>query len=247
MSIDVVVLTKNSELILEKCLNSIYQSVPVNNVIVVDGFSTDRTLEILERYKAEKQNIKIISDKGTRATARQRGIRNVETEWFMFVDSDVILCQDWFKRAIKHINDVDDVGAVFGLNVDAPNVKSPIMLRMLMHTAKEAFEFRGGTHDTLILRDLVKDIKIPEDLCVYEDKYIIDWIRKKGYKVIMGDDLYCIHYIPPTDWCLKKSIYLASSEIKYGLFRFHFFKNILYYPFFVFHWFVQNMKKNSIL
>lgn len=247
MSIDVVVLTKNSERILEKCLNSIYQNVPVNNVIVVDGFSTDRTLEILERFKAENQNIKIISDKGTRATARQKGIQNVDTEWFMFVDSDVVLCQDWFKRATKHINDVDDVGAVFGLNLDAPNVKSPIMLRMLMHTAKEAFKFRGGTHDILILRDLVKDIKIPEDLCVYEDKYIIDWIRKKGYKVIMGDDLYCMHYIPPTDWCLKKSIYLASSEIKYGLFRFHFFKNILYYPFFVFHWFVQNMKKNSIL
>ena len=240
-------LTKDSEDILEECLNSIYENVPVNNLIIVDGFSTDRTLDILHRYNAKTQNIKIISDKGTRATARQKGIQNVETEWFMFVDSDVILCKDWFKRATKYINDVNDVGAVWGLNVDAPNVKNQTLLRMIMHTAREVFKFRGGTHDILILRDLMKDIKIPQFLHAYEDKYIVDWIKKKGYKVVIGDDLYCMHYRPPTDWCPKESIYLASLEIKYGLVHFHTFKYILYYPFYAFYWFVQNMKKNFIL
>jgi glycosyltransferase involved in cell wall biosynthesis len=49
-SIDVVILTKNSEHLLEKCLNSLYKNVPVKRLIVVDGFSEDKTLDILERY-----------------------------------------------------------------------------------------------------------------------------------------------------------------------------------------------------
>jgi len=34
----------------------------------------------------------------------------------MFADSDVILCKDWFKKAERYIK--DDVGAVWGLNID---------------------------------------------------------------------------------------------------------------------------------
>jgi len=237
-------ITKDSEHVLEECLNAIYESVPVNNLIIVDGFSTDRTLDILRKYHDKNGNIKIINDKGTRATARQKGIENIETEWFMFVDSDVIICKDWFKRAVKYIDDANDVGAVWGVNVDTPNISSQTFLRMITHAATEVFKFRGGTHDVLILRESVKDIKIPEFLHAYEDKYIIDWIKKKGYRVVIGDDLYCMHYRPPTDWCLKESVLLASHEVKYGLVHFHTFKYVLYYPFYSFYWFVQNLKKN---
>jgi hypothetical protein len=40
---------------------------------------------------------KVIFDKGTRATARQKGIEAVGTEWFVFVDSDVVLKEGWFE------------------------------------------------------------------------------------------------------------------------------------------------------
>jgi len=48
MEIDVIVLTKNSERLLTECLASIYENVPVNKLIVVDGYSTDSTLEIVK-------------------------------------------------------------------------------------------------------------------------------------------------------------------------------------------------------
>ena len=38
---DVIVLTKNSERLLEQCFDSIFENVPVNRLIVVDGYSTD--------------------------------------------------------------------------------------------------------------------------------------------------------------------------------------------------------------
>lgn len=123
-------------------------------------------------------------------------------------------------------------------------MKSQTFLKMLMHVAKEVFKIRGGMHDTLIRHESVRDIKILEYLHIYEDKYIIDWIKEKGYKVVTDDNLYCMHYRSPEDWCLKESIHLASLEIRYGLVHFYGFRFILYYPFYVFYWFIQNMKKN---
>ena len=55
-AIDVVMLTKNSEHLLDKCLVSIYANVPVNNLIVVDGFSTDRTLKIVDAFNEKYRN-----------------------------------------------------------------------------------------------------------------------------------------------------------------------------------------------
>ena len=101
-SVDVVLLTKNSEKVLEECLASVYANVPVNQLIVVDGYSNDKTLEILNHYNQKHGNVKVFFDRGTRATAREKGIRQVKTEWFMFVDSDVVVCKDWYPKRSAH-------------------------------------------------------------------------------------------------------------------------------------------------
>lgn len=125
--VDVVMLTKNSAHLLSKCLTSIYQNVPVKNLIVIDGFSTDRTPQILELFNKKYGNISMFQMNGSRAKARTEGIRRVSTEWFMFVDSDVVLCKDWYKKAQTDL--ANGVGALWGLNVDVlPNVKDKRIL-----------------------------------------------------------------------------------------------------------------------
>jgi len=237
-AIDVVMLTKNSEHLLNKSIKSIYDNVPVNRLIIIDGSSVDNTLSILHKINKKHGNIRVIIEKSSRAKARERGIKEVETEWFMFVDSDVILCKDWYKKIQKYLK--DDVGAIWGLNIDViPNVKNKFFLKSLMLVARECFKLRGGMHDTLIRRKLVEDIKIPEELHAYEDLYIVNWIKKKGYKVLVGNQIFCLHYRPFTDWNIKESVSLASLEIKCGLYHSHVFQYAFYYPFFVFYWFLQ--------
>jgi len=241
--VDVVMLTKNSEHLLSRCLTSIYENVPVKRLIIVDGSSTDDTLKILSKFNKRFRNIEIVTENGSRAKARQRGIQEVETEWFMFADSDVILCQRWFEKAEKHTR--DDVGAIWGLNIDViPNVRNKLFLKSLAVVARECFNLRGGMHDTLIRRELVEDIKIPDQLHAYEDRYIVNWIKKKDYKVVIGDDIYCLHYRPSEDWNVRESISLAALEIKCGLVYSHTFKYAFYYPFFVFYWILQVLNKN---
>jgi glycosyltransferase involved in cell wall biosynthesis len=169
--VDVVMLTKNSEHLLSKCLESIYRNVPVNRLIVVDAFSTDRTTAILDEISKQYGNVRIINDKGSRGKARQKGIQEVETDWFKFVDSDAILCEDWFKKTSIHIR--KDVGAIWGIEIWSV-IQNPTVLKVFLQITRKIFETRGGTHDLLVRRDAIRDIRIPENLHVFEDAYVKD-------------------------------------------------------------------------
>ena len=212
-SADVVLLTMNSERKLEECLASVYRNVPVNQLIAVDGGSTDRTLEILNQFDRKYGNVKIIHDSGTRATARQKGIENVTADWFLFVDSDVVLCRDWHRKAMQHVD--NEVGAVWGIEVWS-TIRSQATLKMFLWMTRKIFDLRGGTHDTLVRTEAVRDIKIPGNLHVFEDAYIKDWIAKKGYRIVVCYDPYCIHYRPQAVWTLRGSLGIVADALKYS-------------------------------
>jgi glycosyltransferase involved in cell wall biosynthesis len=215
-SVDVVLLTKNSERVLEKCLRSMYENIPVSQLIVVDGYSTDKTLAILDRFNRRYHNIFVFSDRGTRAMAREKGIQQVKTDWFAFIDSDVVVCKNWYQKALKHID--KEAGAVWGIEVWS-TIQNEVALKMFLWVTRKIFDLRGGTHDTLIRTDLVRDIEIPKNLHVFEDAYIRDWIAQKGYKIVACYNPYCVHHRPEAVWTFRGSTNLVVEGIRCGSFR----------------------------
>ena len=215
-SIDVAILTLNSGRMLRECINSVYQNVPVNNLIIIDGYSTDTTKEIVKEFQEKYGNVSFIQEKGTRGSARQTAIRLVKSDWFMFVDSDVILSKNWFAEAEKLVK--DDVGAIWGIEIWSV-LRGSKLLRLFERVTIKIFEKRGGTHDTLIRRKTVEDIKIPYQLHTYEDGYIKDWIDKKGYKVLGVYEPYCIHFRPDEVWTTRKHVEFMVSDLKYAVHR----------------------------
>jgi glycosyltransferase involved in cell wall biosynthesis len=84
--VTVVVPVRDAEAILEACLESVARQAPAA-VIVVDGLSTDRTLEIAGRFADL-----ILSDEGRGLpAARSIGARAATTPLVALVDADVIL------------------------------------------------------------------------------------------------------------------------------------------------------------
>lgn len=165
--IDVVMITKNSlKPCLNECITSIINNLPLNRLIVIDSFSTDGTIDAFNIFN--NIDIKLIQMECSRGAARELGINNVSTDWFAFIDSDVILEKDWFKLIFSHTS--EKIGAVEG------NVKSKegVVQRIRVNG-------RGYTNCTLIRTSLVKDIKIPSEMVVYEDQYIRRHIERKGY------------------------------------------------------------------
>ena len=246
MAVDVVIITKNSERMLNQCLKAVYENVPVNRLIIVDGYSTDNTLGIARRFQKKYGNVLVIQDNGTRATARQKGIAQVKTEWFMFVDSDAVLCKNWFQKAEKYVG--ENVGAVWGIEVWS-TIHNPSLLKVFLLVTRKIFELRGGTHDTLIRTDLVKDIEIPEFLHVFEDAYIKDWITQKGYKMIACYIPYCVHFRPASVWTMRGSLNIIADAIRFGrltlLFKLTFAYGF-YTAYSVYQFFVNNLKTQAV-
>jgi glycosyltransferase involved in cell wall biosynthesis len=216
-SIDVVMLTLNSFTpILPRAVDSLYANVPVRRLIVVDNGSTDGTLEFLGRYP----NVSVVDNRGgTRASSRQRGIEAVESEWFMFLDSDIVLCEGWYSKASGHIT--PKVGAVFGATIPMDRhvfnaVNAIARLKRTSVVVLQASQKRYLTGDTLFRKKAVEGIRIPPDLQTLEDEYIGKYLVSRGYQFLRVSDAYCHHYISQPGY-LNEAVYAGYMMRKYRL------------------------------
>lgn len=93
--ISIIVPVYNTEKYLDKCIKSILcQTYDDLEIIFINDGSTDRSLQILEKYQASDNRIKIISvENGGQGRARNIGIERAAGEFIMFVDSD-----DWISE-----------------------------------------------------------------------------------------------------------------------------------------------------
>lgn len=86
MGISAVILTKNSEATIRDCLELVSQNNP-QEIIVVDGYSSDKTTDIVKEYTD-----RIYFDEGKGICyARQLGAEVATEEYIFYVDSDVVL------------------------------------------------------------------------------------------------------------------------------------------------------------
>lgn len=97
--ITVIVPAFNAEKTIKKCLDSIInQSYKDCKIIVIDDGSSDSTPHICDEYASKNDNISVfhIDNKGV-SNARNVGIENVCTEYFVCVDSDDSVERDYLK------------------------------------------------------------------------------------------------------------------------------------------------------
>ena len=112
--ITIVIATYNSELTLSKCLDSIVaQKCELVELIIVDGDSTDRTLEILKRYESNVDILVSETDEGI-YDAWNKGLSLAEGSWIMFVGSDDELRPDCIKRYKQQIEVDSDYDYISG-------------------------------------------------------------------------------------------------------------------------------------
>jgi len=101
---DVVICTLNSEHSIKACIESVLREVAVQRIHVVDGGSTDATLEIVRRFP---QVTVYLRPDLTLGQSRAFAFGLPETEWFLQIDSDVVLREGWAKEAASQFGRAD--------------------------------------------------------------------------------------------------------------------------------------------
>ncbi|HFI0135681.1 TPA: glycosyltransferase family 2 protein [Streptococcus suis] len=107
--VTVIIPVYNSSEFLDKCLTSLVnQSYKDIRIIVVNDGSTDNSLEIAKLFSDNHENVKVIDkeNEGVSST-RNIGIKNTQTEYIMFVDSDDYLDEFYVERLISATSDED--------------------------------------------------------------------------------------------------------------------------------------------
>lgn len=100
--ISVIIPVKNEEKKIEQCLAAVFaQSFVPDEVIIVDGHSTDETVK-----KAQKYPVLIFYENyHTRAGANQIGIENANGDFIAFTDADCIPEKDWLENLMKEFRE----------------------------------------------------------------------------------------------------------------------------------------------
>jgi glycosyltransferase involved in cell wall biosynthesis len=118
MLLTIALLTKNSEDTVRFALRSIYrQGIPDNvtfELIVVDGYSKDNTLKIVAeeiqklRKRFPNQFIRyiILQERVGVSYARNLALKEARGDWILWIDSDIVLAQDYILEATKEIETI---------------------------------------------------------------------------------------------------------------------------------------------
>ena len=109
-SVSVIIPTRNEGTVIECCLASIFnQSVKPTEVIVVDGHSTDDTLEKAQRYPVR---IVLESESPSLPNARNLGAQHANGDVLLLLDADMVLGQNCLKNALEYFRNPDVIAVV---------------------------------------------------------------------------------------------------------------------------------------
>ena len=93
----------NGEKTIESCLESVLnQTLKPKSILVIDDNSTDKTKEILNKYK---EQIEIISNKENKGLSYSRNfaVNYLKTKYIASIDADVVLSKEWLERVLKSL------------------------------------------------------------------------------------------------------------------------------------------------
>ncbi|MDP6648252.1 MAG: tetratricopeptide repeat protein [Candidatus Woesearchaeota archaeon] len=107
-SISLCLITKNEEKYLEQCLNSVKGIV--DEIIVVDTGSDDKTKEIAKKFNAKIFDFKWVDDF---SAARNESLKHATKEWILVLDADEILDEEGLKTVKDFVKDKENDGFLF--------------------------------------------------------------------------------------------------------------------------------------
>ena len=109
-TISLCMIVKDEERFLEQCLNSVKDIV--DEIIIVDTGSKDKTKEIAKKFNAKIYDFKWVDDF---SAARNESLKHATKDWVLVLDADEVLDEKGLKKIKELVENSEDNAAGFQL------------------------------------------------------------------------------------------------------------------------------------
>lgn len=216
--LSIIVPVFNGQKYIAKCLDKLLDSKLENKeIIVIDDCSTDKTNEILKKYKSDVMIISLKENKGV-SNARNIGLKESTGDYIAFVDSDDDFEKDIHEKMLKSIISQDADVCVCEYNEIYENsskiVDSKYSLSMGILNSKEGIrsylvdKISPAVWDKIYKKEILLNHKFDNDLRIGEDILFCLKVFMRANKVsFVKEVLY--HYLQQE----KSAMHTVSDKL----------------------------------
>lgn len=164
--VSVIIPTLNAEDYLVRTLSALVPGVVeglIREVIIIDGGSTDSTLEI-----AEATGCKIIHSEASRGLQLYHGCAEARGDWLLVLHADSVLGEGWIEGLRLHMRDTPLRAGYFCLKYDESSWTAQGWARLVGLRARY-FGLPTGDHGLFLSRALYESVGGFKDQTAFED------------------------------------------------------------------------------
>jgi cellulose synthase/poly-beta-1,6-N-acetylglucosamine synthase-like glycosyltransferase len=194
--VSIIVATLNSELTIDECLKAIFElNYPKDflEIIVVDGCSTDGTLEIAGKYP-----VKVISAPLNAPAAYNYALKIVSNDVLGFIDADAKVEKEWLNKLVAYLDDPQVAGVSGGIetwNKENPWARSIGYDLENRYARLKKSVVRIATMNLLMKKSVIEEVGgFDEHLASQYDTDLGFRITSRGYKLLFEPSAKCYHF-----------------------------------------------------
>jgi cellulose synthase/poly-beta-1,6-N-acetylglucosamine synthase-like glycosyltransferase len=206
----IIIPCRNEEKYIERCLTSLIElDFPKDEleIIVCDGKSTDRTVELVETFASKYPYIKLLNnEKQIAPSAMNIGIKASQGKFITRVDGHSEVFPDFIIKSLAELEKNPSLGCVGGflINEYEDNISKVISYAMSSSFGVGSAYFRTGEKDgyvdTVAFGTYRKEVfdKIglfDEELVRNQDDELNFRVIKSGYKIFLKRDINAKYYV----------------------------------------------------